>query len=192
MTSREALLRALRSQALPELALPALDARFVRYDDPLAEFSSAVERAAGRVVSLKATSSVEQAFSKLTPLQRDQAICSLVPEFPGNVPLDGSAHSFAQVDVLVLAASLGVAENGALWVTDQSIKQRSVFFLAEHVVALLDRDQIVHNMHEAYARIQVGASPFGCFVAGPSKTADIEQALVIGAHGPRSLTVVLR
>jgi L-lactate dehydrogenase complex protein LldG len=55
-------------------------------------------------------------------------------------------------------------------------------------------------MHAAYERLQAAgqggrsifAEPmFGAFISGPSKTADIEQALVIGAHGPRSLTVFL-
>jgi len=56
---------------------------------------------------------------------------------------------------------------------------------------VLDSDQLVSNMHQAYQRIGKKTSGFGLFLAGPSKTADIEQSLVIGAHGAKSLRVVL-
>ena len=50
---------------------------------------------------------------------------------------------------------------------------------------------LVDDLHDAYARIDVRRTPFGAFVAGPSKTADIEQSLVIGAHGPKAFSIVV-
>ena len=56
----------------------------------------------------------------------------------------------------------------------------------------IPRDALVDTMHEALARPELDDFEYGCFMSGPSKTADIEQALVFGAHGPMSITVVLR
>ncbi|MNW08326.1 Lactate utilization protein C [compost metagenome] len=46
-------------------------------------------------------------------------------------------------------------------------------------------------MHEAYQKIADSVYGFGTFIAGPSKTADIEQSLVLGAHGPKNMTVFI-
>jgi L-lactate dehydrogenase complex protein LldG len=46
-------------------------------------------------------------------------------------------------------------------------------------------------MHEAYDAIGSSDYSYGTFIAGPSKTADIEQSLVLGAHGPKALVVFL-
>ncbi len=66
---------------------------------------------------------------------------------------------------------------------------RAAPFITQHLVLALEADAIVWNMHQAYADLE--AEGFGVFIAGPSKTADIEQSLVIGAHGARSLVVML-
>jgi L-lactate dehydrogenase complex protein LldG len=71
------------------------------------------------------------------------------------------------------------------------VKHRAIYFIVQHLALVLPADQLVDNMHQAYDRATVGSSSLGLFLSGPSKTADIEQSLVIGAHGPRSLSVVL-
>ena len=56
---------------------------------------------------------------------------------------------------------------------------------------LLDPAAIVDTMHDAYGRIDLAASPYGVFLAGPSATGDIEGVIIHGAQGARSLTVLL-
>jgi L-lactate dehydrogenase complex protein LldG len=68
---------------------------------------------------------------------------------------------------------------------------REVFVITEHLVLVVDAASLVHDMHRAYARLGERPVGYGLFISGPSKTADIEQSLVIGAQGARSCTVVL-
>ncbi|MEZ6046685.1 MAG: LUD domain-containing protein [Planctomycetaceae bacterium] len=132
-----------------------------------------------------------------------EQICSLVPEIEipadKNIDLDAinDPHDLADVDFAIVPGEFGVAENGAIWVTDATMKYKALYFIAQHVVIVLKVSDLLHNMHEAYPRTGLGndsfrESPhFGVFISGPSKTADIEQSLVIGAHGARSLRVFL-
>ena len=90
-----------------------------------------------------------------------------------------------------IEATIGVAENGAVWLYESQMKNRILPFICQHLVIILDVKKIVPTMHEAYQQIDVAREGYGVFLAGPSKTADIEQSLVIGVHGARSLIVYL-
>jgi len=99
---------------------------------------------------------------------------------------------FPDKEVTFLDAHFGVIENGACWIVHDPAVDRTRYTLSEHLAILLPRTALVATMHEAYARIaELGIEDFGLFLSGPSKTADIEQALVIGAQGAVSTTVVL-
>ena len=106
-------------------------------------------------------------------------------------------HSLADVELAIITAHLGVAENGAVWVTEpllgsiQNRPLRAIPFIAQHLAVVLSAEDLVPTMHDAYARIGADDYTFGVFIAGPSKTADIEQSLVLGAHGPKTMTVFL-
>ena len=101
-------------------------------------------------------------------------------------------NTLQDVDVSVIKAQFGVAENGAVWVTEDDLKIRVLPFICEHLVAIVDSRDILSNMHEAYERVGSMDYGFAAFIAGPSKTADIEQSLVLGAHGPKSMSVLIR
>ena len=100
-------------------------------------------------------------------------------------------HDLRDVDFCVLPAELGVAENGACWIVDHGGANRAAAFLTQHLAVVVRGESLVHNLHEAYQRIAIPSPGFAMWLSGPSKTADIEQALVIGAHGARSCTVLV-
>ncbi|MEO1260325.1 MAG: LUD domain-containing protein [Bacteroidota bacterium] len=95
------------------------------------------------------------------------------------------------IDLAIFRSPLGVAENGAIWLTEEISHHRIVPFITQHLLVVLSPENIVPTMHEAYENLPVAETGFGVFVAGPSKTADIEQSLVVGAQGARSLGILI-
>jgi L-lactate dehydrogenase complex protein LldG len=98
----------------------------------------------------------------------------------------------ANVKVLIVQVKLGVAENAAIWLEDEMLqKVRVLPFIVERSIFIIHKESIVPTMHHAYQELGTMETGFGIFIAGPSKTADIEQNLVIGAHGTKSHLVIL-
>ncbi len=95
------------------------------------------------------------------------------------------------LDLCVLNAEFAVVENGAVWHQPSTPRERSAALLAQHLVVIVDAAELVPTLHQAYERIELAGLAFGWFLCGPSKTADIEQALVLGAHGARTMNLVV-
>lgn len=121
-------------------------------------------------------------------------VVSTINEIVGNRDIQSvlDPHDLEKVEVAVVKGEVGVAENAAIWIPEKNLPHRVLPFIAQHLIIVLEKDQLVANMHEAYRKIKVAEDGYGVFIAGPSKTADIEQSLVIGAHGARSLTVFIK
>jgi L-lactate dehydrogenase complex protein LldG len=126
-----------------------------------------------------------------TRFARARTVVSTCAIVSGTATNHVSPASFGDTDLFVCEAAFGVAENGAVWLPGSSLGERAALFLATDMLVLLSRQAIVDDVHAAYARLDLSRESFGLFVAGPSKTADIEQSLVIGAHGPKGMTLAL-
>jgi L-lactate dehydrogenase complex protein LldG len=99
-------------------------------------------------------------------------------------------HGLADVELGILTAELAVAENAAVLLSSASLPERALAFLSQHLVVLVPATALVSDLVTAQARLPVPPPHHLTWMSGPSKTADIEQTLVVGAHGSRSLTVI--
>lgn len=100
-------------------------------------------------------------------------------------------HDLEMLNLAIIEGDFAVAENAAIWVSEKHIPHRVLPMITQYLVIIVKKSDIVANMHRAYERVKVDETGFGTFISGPSKTADIEQSLVIGAHGARGLTVYI-
>ena len=105
--------------------------------------------------------------------------------------INDDPHSLENVELTIVKAHFGVAENSALWVTDEILGQNVSTFIPQYLAIIVNKKDIVSTMRQGYERIGNQEYGFGTFIAGPSKTADIEQSLVLGAHGARGLVVFI-
>jgi L-lactate dehydrogenase complex protein LldG len=194
--SREKILAAVKKNQFAHAPLPDLEIlnTLTAATDNLVQQYSTVASAGGSFVyEVKDLETIKAILQK--EFKHGVKIISSIPEldeytYAGNV-LEESSHSFADAELTILASNLGVTENGALWLTESQMNIRVLPFISQHLAVVISKDALVPTMAQAYAQIGYADYGYGVFISGPSKTADIEQSLVIGAHGPRSLSVFI-
>jgi L-lactate dehydrogenase complex protein LldG len=194
MSSRDTILAALRRNAPAPAGLPDAPVG-TAYADAGRQFSEALVSVGGKVFAVGSIAEADAELRGLEVYTRAKRIASVVPGLgESNVDLCAmkDPHELEGIDLAIIPGEFGVAENAAVWVAGSRLgPHRAIFVIAQHLVLAVPRDAIIDNMQQAYERIQPERPGFGLFISGPSKTADIEQSLVIGAHGARSCTVFL-
>ena len=192
MDSRANILQAIARNQPAATPLPDIsDIAVVDYDS-VDKFKATLEGIGGQVIEI---SDIQEIVDYVTNYHAgSQRIISTLPELASVVEINwqqDDPHSLENVELCILEAQFGVAENGALWLTEAQMGQRVAPFITQNLAVVVKKSDMVPTMHHAYDRIAQAEYPFGLFLAGPSKTADIEQSLVLGAHGSRSMTVFL-
>ncbi|WP_282122124.1 LutC/YkgG family protein [Algibacter mikhailovii] len=194
MTSRDAILKNLSANKPELIDLPIIEtAVFDEQLDLIKEFTKKIEVVGGSVVEIQDHDSVLEYVQNTFPnTSVNYSTLANSADF-NSIDLEtlNTPHDLEDLDILILESKVGIAENGAIWLTDSEIPVRVLPFITKHLVIVLSQGNLVSYMHQAYDKIAPSSADYGVFISGPSKTADIEQSLVIGAHGALSLTVLL-
>lgn len=186
MTSREKILNSIASNKPVLTTLPNVP--IFDGDGSIERFKTVLEGIGGRAIEVASKADCQAAidnyYSDLKNVASDIIKANVA------VNLDTTKEILEQVDLAVIQGEIGVAENGTIWVPESNMLNRALPFITQHLVLALDKNNIVANMQQAYNKLE-NVGSYGVFIAGPSKTADIEQSLVIGAHGARSMMVLI-
>ncbi|WP_420147837.1 LutC/YkgG family protein [Spirosoma sp.] len=192
MSTRDQMLARVRQNKPEPLPLPDVPTFVNESDDLFTRFRDALAFVGGKLMELNPGDSLSESLRQSFP--DAIRVASSVP-LPGidlvSVDTETDKMVIEQIDLTVLKGDFFVAENGAVWLPEPDMLNRSLPFITQHLVLVVDRNTLVPNMHVAYQHVDRASLTYGVFICGPSKTADIEQSLVVGAHGARSLTVVV-
>ena len=190
MSAREKILNGIAINQPELVALPVMDMNvIISYPDVFEQFKMMLQSIGGKVELVPNISVLKER------LIADKASGNFVINAIANLgELDSQVASFTaseleKVERAYIKGTIGVAENGAIWIYESQMINRLLPFICQHLILVIDKKNIVPTMHQAYHSVEVAKEGFGAFIAGPSKTADIEQSLVIGAHGARSATI---
>lgn len=191
MTSKELILKNIKdNNIVKEVKLPSYENFGLKFEDKFQTFSTMIESVGGKALLID-KNDLDKTIKELYPDEKQIAsnieFCS-VGNFDANSCED--VHELGDIDLAVVKGNFAVAENGAIWMKNKDNRHRALYFIAQNIIIVIDEKDILNNMHEAYEKINFDEKGYGVFISGPSKTADIEQSLVIGAHGPKSGYVI--
>ncbi len=190
MNSKNEILNKIKNASVTPFVYPTLDISHVTYKNKDEQFANVLKSVGGKASWLQNDDNIEEFIqSKYEDLGLIATNLDLKIEHINTNDID-DPHALKDIDLAIIKGKFAVAENGAVWIKEEDNLNRAVYFIARKLLIIVPKDNIVDSMHEAYKKIDFLKGGFGTFISGPSKTADIEQALVIGAHGAMECRVL--
>jgi L-lactate dehydrogenase complex protein LldG len=190
MTSREKILEAVLKNQPPTSPLPDISMFKGADNNTVQNYIDIFKTIGGSAYLVDDVANVKALIQEHYDVTK--RVITTLPELTDAAELISSSanpHNYADVELAIIRGHFGVAENGAIWLTEEVMGQRIIPYICQHLAVIINADTIVPTLHQAYEIIGAGDYGFGGFIGGPSKTADIEQALVLGAHGPLTMAV---
>lgn len=195
MSAREEILRSIRARKPAALPRPAVYTRAME-GDPVARFVACANAANATVHVLDDVAQVPAFVSELLRARNLAAVVHLPPD----PALDALGWDHARIshdapgpdDTAVSTAPYGVAETGTLVFPACAANPASWHFRPGFEIAVLHVENVLPDLEAALAKLRAQDWPHTInLVTGPSRTADIEQTLELGAHGPKALAILL-
>ena len=192
MSTREKILEAVLKNQPPTSALPDISVFKGANIDLVQKYMDIFKSIGGSAFLVDDFAAVKSLIAE--NFDTVKRIVTTLPELSDHFESISAAadpHSYENIELAIIKSHFSVAENGAVWLTEEVMGQRIIPYICQHLAVIVNAENIVPSLHEAYEKIGAGEYGFGAFIGGPSKTADIEQALVLGAHGPLTMTVFI-
>ncbi len=173
-------------------------ALFAKQSDALkSEFLECADAAAAAAHIASLAESNDWKQIALHPGELTDAVANHLPAGLARFPVAGGYDKFAleKCDAGLTECETLIAQTGSVCVTSRSSGGRALSVVPPHHIVLARRAQLIPDLTAAYEHLakKYGASypSFISFISGPSRTGDIERILVLGAHGPKKLTILL-
>lgn len=190
---RESILNSIKQHKPALVLIPEIDLNLFSEDINLLEtFKNNVQLVGGNIKDLEHHNHLDSVIKELYP-NAERIIADGSASNLGTVSITKKTdpHTLENVDLAIIKGAFGIAENGSVWILEDQFSIRILPFITNDLVIILSKKDLCLHMHDAYKIIADRERTFGLFISGPSKTADIEQCLVIGAQGAMSLTILL-
>jgi hypothetical protein len=193
VSARERILARLKQQSAPPRSpaapLPTLS------EDPVRRFINALQALAGTVEQLDGWAAVPEAVQRYRLAQGIEGSVAIAPAlarlpWPDDMVLDiGTTDGTALL--AVSQARAGIAETGSLVMVSGPATPTRLNFLPDHQIVVLEAGSVLRHLDDALLLLETNMPRALNLVTGPSRTADVEQTIQLGAHGPRALHVLL-
>ncbi|WP_373516091.1 lactate utilization protein C [Persicitalea sp.] len=192
MSTREKILGEVLQNQPSSLPLPDISRFRGEKQEVVQKYKAVFESIGGTVFLVDDFSAIQAIIHE--QYDPEKRIATTLQQLAGNfesIDPNVAPHTYEDIELAIIQGHFAVAENGAVWLSDEIMGQRIIPYICQHLAVVVKAGTIVPTLHEAYDLIGEGTYGFGGFIGGPSKTADIEQALVLGAHGPLSMVVFI-
>jgi len=185
MNSKENILKRLKNSHIDSVELKDIDFELSCFEDKVDSFKKSLKAAGGEAIEVDK----EDIKSQIEDFKKDSFVDFSFLGDKKEAKNFKDPKELKDIKTVIVEGRFGVCENGAIWCDSDEVNFKASYFICENLIILLEKSKLLNNMNEAYRELDY--KNFGVFISGPSKTADIEQSLVIGAHGAVKTLVVL-